>query len=100
MELCLWPLSATIASAFQGVHDSGYSRCDQNDNPVVFLVLLLSQGQRVPLLELPREDAGTQLAAPVVRGEPPRPSPCMTLSWSRAVGEKDGAQRNANRMCV
>lgn len=36
---------------------------DQNHTSVL-LVLLLSQGQRVPLLGLQREEAGAQLAAP------------------------------------
>lgn len=91
----------TIVSAFQGAMISDtVSSIDKNHSSV--LLLLLSQGQRVPLLGLQREEAGAQLADSMVREE----LPALLQSLHNPLGEQghDGTvgrtQRNANRMCV
>lgn len=92
----------TIVSAFQGAMISDTVSSIDKNHSSVFLLLLLSQGQRVPLLGLQREEAGAQLADSMVREE----LPALLQSLYNPLGEQghDGTvgrtQRNANRMCV
>lgn len=88
LDLCLWLLLDTTVLAFQGAMVLGtVSSIDQN-HTLVLLVLLLSQGQRVPLSEPQKEEAGAQLAASMVKEEPPCPNPYSILWGSRAMIEQ------------
>lgn len=63
LDLGLWPLLATVVSAFLGSAIPGTVTSIDQNHASVLLVLLLPQAPWVPLPGLQREEAGTQLAS-------------------------------------